>query len=168
MRRHAMLLSLVGVLLLTLSVPAAAKPGKGGPPDPGPYELPACEEVEVETGTWSFPFIEACKWLPPGEGWYTISARSERSIRNLGLTLRDSVPGNWCAIAWTEDRYTVSLTYEFAKVAGTDQGTGTFQDTCPDAEGEPDWPDGDEEFVIGIAGTHKTDGITITITGPAP
>ncbi len=165
MRRHAMLLSLVGVLLLTLSVPAVAKPGKGGPPDPGPYDLPPCG---VKTGTGSFPFIEACEWLPPEKGRYTISARSERAIRNLGLTLRDSVPGNWCAIAWTEDRYTVSLTYEFAKVAGTDQGTGTFQDTCDIAEGEPDWPDDDEEFVIGIAGTHKTDGITITITGPTP
>ncbi len=83
--------------------------------------------------------------------------------QDLGLTLRDSVPGNWCAIAWTEDRYTVSLTYEFKKVAGS------FQNTCPVAEGETSWPDEDEEFVIGIAGTPKTDGITITVSAtPTP
>ena len=153
MRRHALLLSLVGVLLIALSVPAVAKPGKGGPPDPGPYDLPACE---VEEGAGTFEFKEACEWLPDGPGVWTISAQSKDSIRNLGLTLRDASPGDWCAVAGSNDGLNVSLSYLFEGPGGVD-----WTDLCG-----TEWPDNGPEFVINICGTRHPDGITITITGP--
>lgn len=163
MRRHAMLLSFVGVLLLTLSIPAVAKPHKGGPPGPpDQIDLPACTMID---GAVTFPdpddgdYPSMCEWLPTQEGVWTFTVTTSRTV-HLQLGLKDGAPGNACAVVDARDS-TLSLTYHIEKTEGS------YANICPQQENEPyDWGDDDEEFVIWAFASPSRTALTVTITPP--